>query len=160
MLVGFCVFRTSTLRLEALPPGMDNLRLSLRNRVDELRRLSESASAYLRPFELGEELEADVTLALEELFINIVRHGYPDGGEHSIHVEINVGGSAITMTVEDKGLPFNPMDVPLPDTILPIGERQVGGLGIHIIRSLTDSVSYEWSEGTNRTVMTKRRPRA
>jgi serine/threonine-protein kinase RsbW len=135
------------------------VKLRLKNNLNELSRLTGRVSEYLQQFELAPDAQADVTLILEELFINIVRHAYIDVGDHYVAIEVNISGSEVAMMVEDTGVPFNPLDVPAPDTTLPVADRQVGGLGIHIVRALTDSFTYERREGLNRVLMTKRVPR-
>jgi serine/threonine-protein kinase RsbW len=146
---------------DPVPSGVaaEPVKLRLKNSLNELSRLTGSVSEYLQQFELAPDAQADVTLILEELFINIVRHGYIDAGEHYVAIEVGVKGSEVAMMVEDTGVPFNPLEMPAPDTTLPVADRQVGGLGIHIVLALTDSFTYERREGLNRVVMTKRVPR-
>ena len=98
----------------------------------------------------------DFGVALEEVFVNIVHHAYPDNGEHTICVDLNVQDGIVTMTVEDDGVSFDPLGAPRADTTSTLDERPIGGLGIHLIRSLMEQVLYERDCGRNRLIMKKR----
>ena len=63
-------------------------------------------------------------------------------------------------SVEDDGLPFNPLEAPEPDLDSPIETRQIGGLGIHLVRNVTDGLEYRRNEGRNRLVIRKQLPRS
>src|SRR3954470_20127369 len=97
---------------DPVPSGVaaEPVKLRLKNSLNELSRLTGSVSEYLQQFELAPDAQADVTLILEELFINIVRHGYIDAAEHYVEIEVGVKGSEVGMMVEDTGVPFNPLE--------------------------------------------------
>ena len=73
---------------------------------------------------------------LDEIVLNVIRHGHDDQGEHEIHVRLRAGPDAVTIMVEDDGKPFNPLDAPPPNLDLPIEQRPIGGLGIFLVKSL------------------------
>jgi serine/threonine-protein kinase RsbW/sigma-B regulation protein RsbU (phosphoserine phosphatase) len=79
---------------------------------------------------------------LDEVLTNTVSYGFPQGGRHSIAVRIEHRTGTLTATVSDDGAPFDPLAQPIPDVHAPITERRVGGLGIHLLRTLMDSVEY------------------
>jgi serine/threonine-protein kinase RsbW len=76
--------------------------------------------------------------------------------EHSIEIVLSVTGQALTMLVIDEGQAFDASQVPPPDLSLAIEQRPIGGLGIHLLRELSDGMSYERREGKNRLTLTKR----
>ncbi len=83
----------------------------------------------------------DLVLAVDEAATNIIVHGYRDGrGE--IEVELVLATAQITVILRDQAPPFDPTKVPEPDLDLPLFERQVGGLGIHIIRQCVNEFSH------------------
>jgi serine/threonine-protein kinase RsbW len=87
-----------------------------------------------------EEIQ-DLVLAVDEAATNIIVHGYRDmGGEIEVDVEHQPG--RITVFLRDQAAPFDPTTVPEPDLCLPLEERPVGGLGVHIIRQSVDEFSY------------------
>ena len=97
--------------------------------------------------------QARLRLALEELAINIVRHGgqAPDTGWFAIQIEIL--DSTISMTVEDEGMAFDPTTHPAPDLDADLHSRVPGGLGISLVRSMMQRVSYRRVGDINQTTM-------
>jgi serine/threonine-protein kinase RsbW len=94
-----------------------------------------------------------VLLALEEAFVNICSYAYPDGAGNA---EISCGreGNALILEIADAGRPFDVLSLPDPDITLGIEERSAGGLGIHFIRTLSNSVSYRRDNDRNILRMT------
>jgi anti-sigma regulatory factor (Ser/Thr protein kinase) len=129
--------------------------LTAKNRLFELDRLNDFLSRFCSENGLPAEIAMDAALALEEVFANIVQHGYRDSGEHEIQVRLAAGGDSIVLTLEDDGIPFNPAAYPPADTTSPLEFRPVGGLGVHLVRSVMDEVRYDRIDGRNRLVMTK-----
>lgn len=102
-------------------------------------------SAQARAFEL----------ALEEVFINVVRHGSPAGTTPRVEVSLSLRDSELAMTIEDDGPPFDPLTVPPPDVTASLGARPVGGLGVFLVRKMMDAVSYQRVGSRNQLTMTK-----
>lgn len=98
-----------------------------------------------------------LNLVLDEWLTNLISHAFKDDSKHDIVVNVDVGEEAVTMTVTDDGLPFNPtVDAPAPPIEGDIEDRPIGGLGLHLIRRLMDGVSYESSPaGTNCLTLVK-----
>ena len=82
-----------------------------------------------------------IMTALDEIVSNILKHG---GGVQSpsIAIQVDVTAHEVTVEIADDGHPFNPLDADAPDTKLDLEAREIGGLGIHLVRSLMDEVSY------------------
>jgi serine/threonine-protein kinase RsbW len=130
--------------------------IQVRNDVVELDRLNEFLAAFWASNQLPKDAMFDLNVVLEEIFTNVVFHGYRDGGEHEIHVELALRDKMVSLTVEDEGIPFNPLHAPAPDETASIEERSIGGLGIHLVRKLMDGVQYAREGNRNRLVVTKR----
>jgi serine/threonine-protein kinase RsbW len=92
---------------------------------------------------------------LDEVVANIINHGYDDTAEHQIRVTLAFDGSELGIRVEDDGRAFDPLQAPPPDLDLPLEERPVGGLGIHIVRSVMDAVEYQRDGDRNVLIMKK-----
>src|SRR6266581_2233857 len=107
--------------------------IQVRNDIAELERLIEFLAAFWTSNQLPKDAMFDLNLALEEIFTNVIFHGYRDGGEHAINVALALRDSVVSLTVEDEGIPFNPLDAPAPDQAASIGQRSIGGLGIHLV---------------------------
>jgi anti-sigma regulatory factor (Ser/Thr protein kinase) len=125
------------------------------NDISEVDRLHHSVSQFCREHGLSSQIEGDLSLALEEILVNVIRYGHPEGGKHEIVVWLSLEQDCVIATVEDDGVPFNPLEAPEPDLCSPIEKRQVGGLGIHLVRSITDGLEYRRNEGRNRLVIRK-----
>lgn len=96
-----------------------------------------------------------ITIAAEEIFINIASYAYPRG-TGSVDVGIKVDGGTARLRFEDSGVPFDPTQAEEPDVTLPAEERPVGGLGILLAKKTMDSMEYGRRDGRNRLVMTKK----
>ncbi len=116
--------------------------------------------AILERFGADHHLSADeianVNLVLDEILANVIRHGYTDDGKHQIDVALALEGGELRIEVTDAGVPFNPLDAPPPDFDLPITERPAGGLGIHIVKSLVETMEYRRENGRNHLNVTMR----
>ena len=97
-----------------------------------------------------------MTLALEEILTNIIRHGYDDGGAHEIDMVIRKQGDLLTLQVAADGRPFDPSRGAPPNLDLPADQRAVGGLGIHLVKSLTDALEYRREGGRNVVTVEKK----
>jgi len=105
---------------------------------------------------IGEEKLLAVELAVEEAVTNVCRHAYRGApGEVTLRLLESDGG--IVIEVEDAGPPFDPLARPDPDVTLSIEERGIGGLGIFLIRKVTDGVAWRFENGRNVLAMTVHR---
>jgi serine/threonine-protein kinase RsbW len=96
-----------------------------------------------------------VQVALDEVLSNTVRSALPDGSGR-IDVQFDLQDGLLDILVVDDGAAFDPLSRPVPDTGAPLEARPVGGLGIHLVRQLMDTVEYERRGGTNRLRLGKR----
>ena len=125
------------------------LELRLSNSLDEVGRLHGAVAAFLKRHMINERVISQIDLSLEEVFSNIVRHGFSDRKEHEIAVRLTVRGGAVEVRIEDDGREFNPLRAPAPDLDAPLERRRVGGLGIHLVRTLMDRTKYRRIKGKN-----------
>jgi serine/threonine-protein kinase RsbW len=109
------------------------------------------SAAALAPTQVG-----TLELALEEIFLNIAMHGSEPGSAPQVEVSLNLETDAVTMTIEDDGPQFDPLSLPPPDVTVSLADRKVGGLGVFLVRSLMDTVSYARVAGRNQLRMSKR----
>ncbi len=99
-------------------------------------------------FGLDAKKRFGLQLALEEAFVNICNHAYPQG-EGDAYITCRHDGTVFVLEIADQGQPFDVLSLPDPDLTLDVMEREIGGLGIHFIRTLSDSVSYRRENGRN-----------
>ena len=135
---------------------MDNvLHVRIKNASAEILTVSEAASNWLAGRNAPPAADYLANLALEELITNCVKYGYDDDAEHIIEIELGFSDGELALTVEDDGHPFNPLDLPEPDTNLPVEDRPIGGLGIHLLRKMSDRMEYTRLENKNRLALYK-----
>ena len=118
------------------------LSLTLANRMDEVPRLVELLDSFGAGAGLSDDLVFRLTVTLDEVVTNIVRHAYNGQGGHDILLGITVDDALVTAIVEDHGPPFDLRTVPPADVNAPIELRPIGGLGVHLVRLLTHSLDY------------------
>ena len=107
--------------------------------------------------ELPEQAAYDITLACEEILVNIASYAYPETeGEVSVSVNNDAQNRKITLIFEDAGVPFNPLLKAEPDLSVPFMERDIGGLGIMMVRERADDITYAYENGRNVLTFEKR----
>ena len=90
----------------------------------------------------------DVNIAVEEIFVNISSYAYPSG-EGEVTVAVSADSGKLVIEFVDSGTPFDPLANADPDTTLSADEREIGGLGIFMVKKLMDNVSYKFDNGKN-----------
>ena len=121
----------------------DPLTLRIRNSVDAIAPANAAATTWLEANRVPPAATVLANLAIEELVTNCIKYGYSDSNEHLIDVAMMVADGQLIMYVTDDGRPFNPLEAPVPDLSLPLEERPIGGLGLHLLRTMSDSMTYE-----------------
>lgn len=101
-----------------------------------------------------------MTIVAEEVLTNIAREAWPGRDDGICHVDVDVSevddALLVTLRSEDDGIAFDPTAAEDPDTDATLEAREIGGLGILLVRSMTDSQAYERREGKNVLTLTKR----
>lgn len=128
--------------------------VTLSNELAELGRLSDVVEGFCAQHGLS-DIGGAIVLALDELLTNVICYGYDDAGPHEISVTLRAEDGRLTVLVEDDGRAFDPRQAPPPDLDAPIEERRIGGLGVHIVRTVVDSFDYERRGNINRVILAK-----
>ena len=123
--------------------------ITLRNDLAEITRLAEFVDAFCAPLEPTPKDVLALHLALEEAVTNVINHGYADGQPHTFIVELATAGRRVTATVTDDAPAYDPLARAEVDTTLPLEQRPIGGLGVHLVKKLMDSARYERRDGRN-----------
>ena len=127
--------------MPAMHPG-DRIRLSVRNDLPALPLLQESVRDFLQRRAVPAEVIHRVCLAVEELLSNTIKFGYPDALPHEIAVNLALTPGEAILVIEDDARAFDPQTAPKPDLTLPVEQRPIGGLGLHLVRSLSSGMTY------------------
>ena len=132
-----------------------NCHLTIKNQLLELTRLQTSLEDFFAQHNLSAEVAGEMMLVSEELLVNTISYGYQDELEHVIDIKLSIQGDCFTMTLIDDGQAFNPLEQQAPTMGQPAAEVAIGGLGIPLIRALSDQQQYQHSNGQNIFIFTK-----
>src|SRR5215813_11019714 len=143
----------TVLALRFLPAIVETA--ALRNEESEMARLDDMLDRFEERSHLSAATISQLRIVCDELVSNVIAHAYPEGRPGDIDVRLEFAGSKVVVTVSDDGVSFNPLAVAPPDMTLPLEQRQPGGLGIHLARSLTDEVTYARQDGRNVITLVK-----
>ena len=140
-------------------PKEDTLRrerhLVLHNDIQQIPQLADFVEGIARERQLSQSMTMNINLALEEAVSNIMLYAYPKGTDGLVDVEAIIHKDVLEFVIADSGAPFDPTAAPEVDLNAPVGQRPIGGLGIHLVRQLMDTLSYERKEDKNYLIMTK-----
>jgi anti-sigma regulatory factor (Ser/Thr protein kinase) len=137
---------------------MGSIERRIANRWEEMTGIVEMVDRFGSEHRLPSQVISDVNVVLDEILSNIISHAYKHDERSEILVRLEYRPNEIVVEVEDAGKPFDPLQVPPPDLAGPLQTRQVGGLGIHFIKSLMDEVAYARIDGKNRLCLRKKLP--
>ena len=142
----------------AQEPGVDpSRRLIMKNEMSEVGRLRAFFFSVCREHGIDDETAKTLNLALEEWVANVINYAYPKGMRGHVEVTADVSDDVLTLVIKDHGAVFDPTQHEEVDIDAELDERAIGGLGIHLIRTIMDTVEYQrTSDGYNRLVLTKR----
>ena len=124
--------------------------------VDKLPDVLAFVDEQLEAADCPMKTQMQIDVSVEEIFVNIANYAYPDGtGNAKIQVEVTAEPFSAQRTVIDSGVPYDPLAKSDPDVTLPAEERQIGGLGIFMVKKSMDDVRYEFTDGQNVLTMRK-----
>jgi serine/threonine-protein kinase RsbW len=122
--------------------------------LDEIRDM---VAVVAREGGFSEKTIYSLQLAADEAASNIIEHAYEGESDASLFMTCDMKGGEIVITMRDTGKPFNPSLVKEPNLKADLSERQIGGLGVYLMRKLMDNVQYESTRAGNLLTMTKRK---
>ena len=122
----------------------------------EVARVNAAFAEFAQANALPASVRRSLQVALDELLTNTMVHGFAGREEGAVTVAVELHPDRVSVTITDDGKPFDPFSLPPPDTALPLAERPVGGLGLHLVRGMLDEVSYQRRADRNVVVLAKR----
>ena len=136
---------------------MEIKKISIKNKMDQLEDVQQFLEQLGMEWQLDARMIFEINLVLEEYITNLVNYGYHDRENHDIIIEILKEETQLKIIIIDDAGPFNILETPdNEDVEKPVGERRIGGLGIHFIKKLTDQLEYQSVGGMNRLEMVKK----
>ena len=148
-------------RLVELLHRVDSLTFSgsqihLKATKENLHQLTDFVEKELDKIGCTMKEEMQIQVAAEEIFINIANYAYaPETGDATVRIETEEDPKAVVLTFIDQGVPYDPVKREDPDVTLPAGEREIGGLGIFMVKKSMDEMIYDYRNGSNVLVLKK-----
>ncbi len=124
--------------------------LTLEAKSENLNQVLSFVDEHLEKLECPFKTQMQIDIAVEELFVNIAHYAYnPNVGSVTIRVEVQEKPLAVSITFIDQGMPYDPLAREDPDVTLSAKDRQIGGLGIFMVKKSMDDIAYEYKDGQN-----------
>ena len=124
--------------------------LTIAATVENIEVVTDFVNEQLEALDCPMKAQMQIDIAIDELFGNIAHYAYnPEIGQATVRVEVVENPLAVTITFIDNGVPYDPLAKADPDTTLSAEEREVGGLGIYMVKKTMDDITYEYKDGQN-----------
>ena len=118
--------------------------------VENIETVTDFVNEQLEALDCPMKAQMQIDIAIDELFGNIAHYAYnPEIGKATVRVEVIEDPLAVTITFIDNGVPYDPLAKADPDTTLSAEEREIGGLGIYMVKKSMDEITYEYKDGQN-----------
>ena len=131
--------------------------LEIDAKLSNLEEVLDFVNSHLSNVECPEKTRIQVDIAVEEILVNIAHYAYnPEVGKATIRVEISEKPLTISLTFMDSGKPYDPLSRKDPDVSLSSEQRQIGGLGIYMVKKSMDEIQYSYRNGTNMLTFKKK----
>ena len=130
--------------------------IELTNDIKQVSQLTAFVDEVCETVGVDMSTTMSLNLALEEAVVNVMNYGYPAGQVGHIEVKALANEMTLTFVISDDGIPFDPTAKSEVDTTLSVEQRPIGGLGIHLVRTIMDSINYERTRGRNILTLRKK----
>ena len=127
----------------------NKISMILENNLEEISRMGKIIDKFGKKHNFTINALFEINLALEEILTNIISYGFNDKKIHYIAIEGFFLNNALKIRIEDDGIAFDPLSTSEPDLDSSIEERQIGGLGIHFVKTLMQNISYKRENDKN-----------
>lgn len=118
--------------------------------LESIPVITDFVDEQLEQFGCPMKAQAQIDIAIDELFSNIARYAYHPGvGPATVRVEVIEAPLSVVITFIDQGVPYDPLSQADPDVTLSAEERELGGLGIYIVKKNMSEITYEYKDGRN-----------
>ena len=124
--------------------------LTIAATVENIESVTDFVNEQLEALDCPMKAQMQIDIAIDEIFSNIAHYAYnPEIGQATVRVEVLEDPLAVTITFIDNGVPYDPLAKADPDTTLSAEERDIGGLGIYMVKKSMDDIIYEYKDGQN-----------
>lgn len=118
--------------------------------IENIEKVTDFVNEQLEAVNCPKKAQMQIDIAIDELFGNIANYAYnPEVGSATVRVEVTESPLAVIITFIDNGIPYDPLKKTDPDTTLSADEREIGGLGIFMVKKSMDEITYKYQSGQN-----------
>lgn len=118
--------------------------------VENIEKVTAFVDEQLEQIDCPPKAQMQIDIAIDELFGNIAQYAYnPDTGPATVRVEVTQSPISVVITFIDHGIPYDPLKTADPDITLSAEDREIGGLGIFMVKKTMDEITYEYKNGQN-----------
>lgn len=126
------------------------MELTIAATVENIETVTDFVNEQLEALDCPMKAQMQINIAIDELFGNIAHYAYnPEVGSATVRVEVSEAPLAVIITFIDNGVPYDPLGKDDPDITLSAEEREIGGLGIYMVKKSMDEITYEYKDGQN-----------
>ena len=129
--------------------------LRIKNQISELEKVAQFVEEIGEELGLNMELQMNLNLVMEEMVSNVIFYAYPEGEEAEIELLAKSDGKELTFVLSDQGKEFDPTAKEDTDLDVNPADRDLGGMGIFIVKNIMNKVTYQRLDGKNLLTMTK-----
>lgn len=129
--------------------------IKLKNQVGELERVAQFIEEISEELGLSMELQMNLNLVMEEMVSNVIFYAYPEGTDAEIELMVEDDGKELTFVLSDQGREFDPTLKEDADIDVNPIDREIGGMGILIVKNIMNKVTYQRLDGKNLLTMKK-----
>ncbi|MBR2215616.1 MAG: ATP-binding protein [Selenomonadaceae bacterium] len=130
--------------------------LTLAAKVENLDTVNEFVASFIAPLAPSPKAVMQLDLVVEELFVNVASYAYETEGDFTLRGKLDPAEAKVELKFIDAGKPYNPLEKAEPDLDLSLEERDIGGLGIFLVKKNVDDIEYQRSDGQNILTIRKR----
>ncbi len=124
--------------------------LNIQATVENISTVTDFVNEQLEAVDCPIKAQIQIDIAIDELFGNIAHYAYnPDVGPATVRVEVKESPLSVIITFIDNGVPYDPLSAKDPNITLSAEEREIGGLGIYMVKKTMDDITYEYKDGQN-----------
>ena len=133
--------------------------ITLQASDDTLYTVLDAIESHLCKNGCPDEVKTEVLISVEEIYVNIAHYAYGGKkGEATVQMEVTQNPRICRVVFKDRGVPYNPLEKEDPDISLSAGEREIGGLGIYMVKQCMDKITYRYEDGYNILAIEKHLP--
>ena len=131
--------------------------LTIAATIENIETVTDFVNEQLEAYDCPMKAQMQIDIAIDELLGNIAHYAYnPEIGSATVRVEVVEEPLSVVITFIDNGVPYDPLKKEDPNTTLSADEREIGGLGIFMVKKTMDDVIYEYKDGQNRLTIVKK----